>query len=108
MTSSSKVRFVSSIIAVSDPVMGEPAAAKSSGSTTCSSLDIRSRPSASARRSRRVDGQAEDAPPALRRGNAERRGRRRLAHAARADGDEHATRHHELVERLGGIGEDAL
>ena len=50
MTSSSKVRFVSSIIAVSEPFMGKPAASKIFGSTTCPSVFMRSMPSDSARR----------------------------------------------------------
>ena len=85
MTSSSKVRFVSSIIAVSDPVSGQPAGREARRCrSSCASVDIRSSPRLSASRRAGSMVRHEHAPPALRRRDAERRRGRRLAHPAGA------------------------
>ena len=104
MTSSSNVLFVSSIIAVSEPFIGQ---ADRREELRRDRLLLGRHPLEAERLGqppRRVDRQAEDAPPSRRRGHAERRGRRRLADAARPDRHEHPTRHDELIERFGHAG----
>ena len=61
MTSSSKVRFVSSIIAVRLPVSGTPAAAKRAGSTVTASVVISRDAEALGEALRGIDREAEDA-----------------------------------------------
>ncbi len=85
------MRFVSSIIAVSEPFMGMPARANSSAPTLCSSPDMVSKAQSLGQAPRRIDGEAQDALAPLGGRDAERGGRRGLAHAAGAHGDDHAS-----------------
>ena len=100
MTSSSNVRFVSSIIAVRLPVSLTPTASKRAGSTVARLGAHLGDAEALGEALRRVDREAEHALALPRRGDTERRGGRRLADAARAHGDEHALRRDQLGQRL--------
>ena len=84
MTSSSNVRFVSSIIAVRLPVSVTPAASKRAGSTRRRLGAHLGDAEALGEALRRVDREAEHALAAPRGGDAERGGGRRLADAAGA------------------------
>ena len=100
MTSSSKVRFVSSIITVRLPVSVTPTASKRAGSTVLASVRHLGDAEALREALGRVDREAEDALAAACGGDAERGGRRRLADAAGAHGDEHALGRDQLGQRL--------